>query len=139
MSGRQSFSQRVLIPLAVIITTVLLLTFFGLKLMTLKPKAASPVVVATESGKPVETLPVLVLNGTTTSGLARATADTISKNGWVIRTIGNYSGPKLTKSMVFYPPEYKDIAQRLADEVGASIAPADTTMTTRALTLVVVQ
>lgn len=139
MSGRQSFSQRVLIPLAVIISTVSLLTFFGLRLMSLKPRAASPIVVATESGKPVDTLSVLVLNGTTTSGLARTTADEISKKGWVIRTVGNYTGPKLKKTTVFYPTEYKAIAQHLADDVGAKIAPAEATMPTRALTLVVVK
>ena len=139
MSGRQSFSKRVLIPLAVIISTVLALTFVGLKLMNLKSHAGSPVVMATESGKAVETLSVLVLNGTSTSGLARVTADEISKKGWVIRTVGNYTGPQLKKTTVFYPPEYKDIAEHLASDAGAATAPAQATMPTRALTLVVVK
>ena len=139
MSGRQSFSQRVLIPLAVIVATVLGLAFVGLKLMNLKPSAGSPVVIATESGKPVETLSVLVLNGTSKSGLARTTADEIAKKGWVIRTVGNYTGPKLKKTTVFYPAEYKDIAEHLAGDAGAEISPAQATMPTRALTLVVVK
>jgi hypothetical protein len=139
MSGRQSFTKRVLIPLAVIISTVLLLAFAGLKLMSLKPSSSSPVVMATESGKPVETLSVLVLNGTNKSGLARTTADEIAKKGWVIRTVGNYTGPKLKKTTVFYPSEYKGIAENLASDTGAAIAPAQSTMPTRALTLVVVR
>ena len=139
MSGRQSFSKRVLIPLVVIIATVSGLAFFGMQLLNLKPQAASPVIVATESGKPVESLAVLVLNGTSKSGLARTTADEISKKGWTIKTVGNYSGPKLKKTTVYYPVGYKEIAKNLAADAGGKIAKANSAMSQNALTLVVVR
>ncbi len=139
MSGRQSFSKRVLIPLVVIIATVSGLAFFGTKLLNLKAGPSSPVIVATESGKPVESLAVLVLNGTTKSGLARVTADEISKKGWTIKTVGNYTGPKLKKTTIYYPAGYKDIAKNLAADAGGKIAKADASMSQSALTLVVVR
>ena len=139
MSGRQSFSKRVLIPLVVIIATVSGLAFFGTKLLNLKASSDPSVIVATESGKPVESLSVLVLNGTAKSGLARVTADEISKKGWTIKTVGNYTGPKLKKTTVYYPAGYKEIAKNLAADTSGKIAKADATMSQNALTLVVVR
>ena len=51
-----------------------------------------------------------VLNGTSTAGLARRTADTINAQGWVIATISNWSGQKVDKTTVFYPEGYEEQA-----------------------------
>ena len=150
MPGRPGVVQRVLIPLAVIVGTVVLLGGIGWQLAGIKPKtnaepttSASPLTSesAPEATPATTTAPeqltVQVLNGTSTAGLARRTADTINAEGWVIATISNWSGPKVDKTTVFYPEGYEDQAASLAGLVDGDTKPADTLLPQNMMTLVV--
>lgn len=149
--GQQSFTKRVVLPLFVIVVTIGGLGVVGLKLMGLhsSPASASPTTSATstasptsdptQSVAPTSDLTVVVLNGTQTPGLARTTADAISHDGWVIQTVGNWTGVAATASTVYYPDGFKDQAQKLADQQKAGIAPLESGMNSTSLTFVVVK
>lgn len=150
MPGRVGFTERVAIPLAVIVATVLFLGGVGWKLAGIKPRAvavpaisegpvASPTTAVSASASPAaDQLSVQVFNGTSTAGLARRTADTINAQGWVIASVSNWNGQKLTKTTVFYPEGYRDQAARLAELVSGKAEPADTLLPQNVLTLVVI-
>ena len=149
MSGRAPFKQRVAIPLAVIVGTVVGLAGVGYSLMAMKTGGTATTASGGTTSDGGDFVPdpeateitmymhVQVLNGTTTAGLARKTADSIAAQGWIISSIGNYSGTKLDKSMVYYPQGFEKQAALLAELVQADTAPADTSMSTKVLTLVV--
>ena len=94
MSGKQSFNRRVTLPLLVIVTTITGLLFVGSKLWNIEessvaesaapvdPTAAAsalPSSSAEASAKPTVDangrLPVIVLNGTETAGLAKSKSE----------------------------------------------------------------
>jgi len=146
MSGSQSFSKRVVIPLLVIVVTVSGLGIVGIKLMGLhsKPVASAPVPSSSTtqpapSVAPASDLAVVVLNGTQTPGLARTTADTLAHEGWVIESVGNWTGIAVAASTVYYPTGFESQAQKLADQQKAAIAPALATMNQASLTFIVIQ
>ena len=146
MSGSQSFSKRVVIPLLVIVVTVSGLGIVGIKLMGLrsKPVASAPspsssITQPTPSVAPASDLAVVVLNGTQTPGLARTTADTLAHEGWVIESVGNWTGIAVAASTVYYPSGFESQAQKLADQQKAAIAPALATMNQASLTFIVIQ
>ena len=150
MPGRPGFQQRVLIPLAVIAGTVVGLAGVGWKLAGIAPRTAAqpsdsaePTPAVTGAATPSATaapdqLSVQVLNGTSTAGLARRTADTINAQGWVIAAVSNWSGQKVTQTTVFYPEGYEEQAASLAGLVDGQTKPADTLLPQNLLTLVVV-
>ena len=82
---------------------------------------------------------MVVLNGTSTSGLARTVADAASQKGWVIKSVGNLSGPAPKITTVYYPQGAKSHALKLATQFRASTLPALAGMANDALTLVVVK
>jgi hypothetical protein len=67
---------------------------------TLSP---SPTTSPTRSILPANRVTVDVLNGTTTNGLARDTADKIEEEGYEIGTVGNQR-PPIAKSTIYYRP-----------------------------------
>ncbi|WP_139416539.1 LytR C-terminal domain-containing protein [Agromyces laixinhei] len=79
--------------------------------------------VATPSAAPVETaepvvapdIPVLVLNGTATSGLAAQAAETLTANGVPVGSTANASEETLTETVVYYAtPELEGAARGVA-------------------------
>jgi len=145
MGGRQSFSKRVLLPLAVIAATVSGLSIMGLSLWNM-PSTSVPVRVSnttprqTTSPAPVnEYLPVNVFNASSVPGLARKMASTLKENEWVVKTIANWSGQKVQDSTIFYPMDAKDSAIALAAQVGAQLKVATKSMSQTELTFVITQ
>ena len=147
MAYQAPFKQRVAIPLAVIVGTVGLLAGGGTLLLKLKSGSPASTTTTTSTGDsfvpdpnasvPAMYMHVQVLNGTTTAGLARKTADSVASQGWVIATIGNYSGAKLEKSVVYYPEGFEKQAEMLAELAQADTAPATADLSKKYLTLVV--
>jgi LytR cell envelope-related transcriptional attenuator len=144
MAGRQSFSKRVLVPLAVIVATVGGLSVMGLSLWNMTSTSATQ----TNNSAPrpsssavnvSEYLPVNVFNGSSVPGLARKMASTLVEQQWVVKKIANWSGEKVQHSTVFYPSDAKDSADALAAQVGAFIKVATGTMSQTELTFVVTQ
>lgn len=83
--------------------------------------------------------PVVVLNGTSTTGLAKKVTDQIKAEGWQTRTPGNYPKNVVKKTTVFYPNEdMKTAAENLQKTIPdiASVEPSDPTMAKDALTVV---
>ncbi|CAB4338177.1 MAG: hypothetical protein F2839_03905 [Actinobacteria bacterium] len=166
MYGRAPFQERVLIPAAVIFGTIFLLLFGGMKLFGMGGSSdAAPVASASDQITPgatdqpsvtptevptdaasdsptsavAEELPVLVLNGTSTAGLAKTVSEEIKKLGWTISGVGNWSGVTIQKSVVYYPKGYQDLANTLAESMSAVTKQSDKTMDQNVLTFVVVQ
>jgi hypothetical protein len=75
---------------------------------------------ASESAAPEQaavadrTDPVLVLNGTGTSGLGADVSATVSADGWQIAGVDNWTGTELASSVIFYNPGQEANAQELA-------------------------
>lgn len=162
MSGSQ-LKERVLIPLAVIFGTVAALAFLGTQLLNLSGASdqaaqVTPSESATPEATPSETastdasatpsatatvttnrLPVVVLNGTETAGLAKKVGDNLNFEDWVIEKVGNWEGAALTKNTVYYPEGAQEAAQELANSqyVKGVIEPADASLSQTALTLVI--
>ena len=160
MSGPQTFHQKVTIPLAVILATVGGLFLIGTQLMGIDstPVAAEPTTQVTTPAEPLTPevspsddssiepnvdfagrLPVIVLNGTETAGLAKSTSDDLHDANWVIQETGNWTGEPLLETTIFYPPDGFSSAEELATQTGGTPVEATPDMSQTALTLVVIQ
>ena len=160
MSGPQTFHQKVTIPLAVILATVGGLFLIGSRLMNIdtNPVADEPAVevsAAAEPSMPVVApsrdasvdpnldvngrLPVIVLNGTETAGLAKSMSDDLHDADWVIEETGNWTGQPLLETTIFYPADGFSSAEELATQTGGTPVEATPDMSQTALTLVIIQ
>lgn len=160
MSGPQTFHQKVTIPLAVILATVGGLFLVGTQLMNIDSNAAAeePVVEVSISAEPINPvpapsgdasvdpnldvngrLPVIVLNGTDTAGLAKSMSDDLHDADWVIEETGNWSGEPLLETTIYYPADGLSSAEELATQTGGTLVGATPEMSQTALTLVIVQ
>lgn len=89
---------------------------------------ATPTATATPTPTPVETvnpaLNVIVLNGTTTNGLAASVAQKLTNAGWVKVTAANAQQTDITKTVVYYSnPANRGPALALAKVLpGATVA-----------------
>jgi hypothetical protein len=70
-------------------------------------------------------VPVHVLNNSTVAGLAARTASELTADGWNVAEVGNYPGPNITNTTVYYGnnPGEKEAALAIADELGATAEP----------------
>jgi LytR cell envelope-related transcriptional attenuator len=160
MSGPQTFHQKVTIPLVVILATVGGLFLIGTQLMNLSSNTAAeePAVKVSASAEPINPvpapsvdasvdpnldvngrLPVIVLNGTDTAGLAKSTSDDLHDADWVIEETGNWAGDPLLETTIFYPADGLSSAEELATQTGGSLVEATPDMSQTALTLVIIQ
>jgi hypothetical protein len=160
MSGPQTFHQKVTIPLVVILATVGGLFLVGTQLMDLNstPVAEEPVAEASVSAAPINPvpapstdasvdpnldvngrLPVIVLNGTDTAGLAKSMSDDLHDADWVIDETGNWTGEPLLETTIFYPADGLSSAEELATQTGGTLVEATPDMSQTALTLVIIQ
>ena len=159
MSGGQSFNQRVTIPLAVILATVGGLFLIGYKLWKFEPTSSvaqptasvsaapswSPSALPSDSASAVPKadaagrLPVIVLNGSETQGLAKTYGDDLNNKDWVIQSVDNWTGEPVTQNTIYYPTEGLASAEELAAETGAVLVESTPDMPQDALTLVVIQ
>jgi hypothetical protein len=83
--------------------------------------------------------PVIVLNGTSTTGLAKSVSDQIKAENWQTKTPGNYPKGVVKKTTVFYPTEdMKTAAENLQKAFPdiAAVEPSDPTMAKDTLTVV---
>lgn len=99
--------------------------------------APTPKTTPKPTPKPAVTRPaVVVLNQTTTVGLAAKVATRLRGAGWVVPAIGNYRGA-VPGTTVFYPAGAQAAAQSLAKALGVTrTAPAPAGMSTSRLTVV---
>jgi hypothetical protein len=159
MSGGQTFHKRVTIPALVIVTTVSALFLAGYRLWQLDPNpalaqstasatpaesiSAQPTAFPTESIDPnLEVsgrLPVIVLNGTETAGLAKSTSDDLHDADWVVEETGNWTGDPLFETTIFYPTDGFGSAEELALQTGGTPVEATADMSQTALTLVIIE
>jgi len=146
MAGSQSFSKRVLVPFGVMALTVGGLSVMGVSLWRMgeSPASASSSGTAqSNAGSAVVTangyLPVNVFNGSEVPGLARKAASHLQETNWTVNTIGNWSGPKVAQSTVFYPIGAKDSALALATQLGVQLKGTTSTMSQTELTYVIAQ
>ena len=160
MSGPQTFHQKVTIPLAVILATVGGLFLIGSRLMNIdtNPVADEPAVEVSASAEPSMPvvapssdasvdpnldvngrLPVIVLNGTETAGLAKSMSDDLHDADWVIEETGNWTGQPLLETTIFYPADGFSSAEELAIQTGGTPVEATPDMSQTALTLVIIQ
>lgn len=160
MSGPQTFHQKVTIPLVVILATVGGLFLVGTQLMNIDsdPVADAPAVEVSVSAEPVNPvpapsvdasidpnldvngrLPVIVLNGTDTAGLAKSMSDDLHDADWVIEETGNWTGEPLLETTIFYPADGLSSAEELATQTGGTLVEATPEMSQTALTLVIIQ
>ena len=160
MSGPQTFTQRVTIPLFVILATVGGLFWVGSQLMNIDtdPAADQAAAEASASAQPTNPvpapssdvsedsnldvngrLPVIVLNGTETAGLAKSMSDDLHDADWVIEELGNWSGEPLLETTIYYPPEGFSSAEELATQTGGTPVEATPDMSQSALTMVIIQ
>ena len=160
MSGPQTFHQKVTIPLAVIISTVVGLFLIGSMLMNLNssPVAEEPAANVTTSAEPTNPvvdpsadasadpgldlngrLPVIVLNGTETAGLAKSMSDELHDADWVIEETGNWDGEPLLETTIFYPVDGFSSAEELAIQTGGTPVEATAEMSQTALTMVIIK
>ncbi|MEV5836248.1 LytR C-terminal domain-containing protein [Nocardia sp. NPDC052112] len=67
-------------------------------------------------------VPVHVLNNSTVVGLAARTASELTADGWTVAEVGNYPGPNIVNTTVFYGnnPGEKEAALAIADELGVT-------------------
>ncbi len=67
-------------------------------------------------------VPVHVLNNSTVAGLAARTASELTADGWAVAEVGNYPGPNITNTTVFYGnnPGEKEAALAIADQLGVT-------------------
>lgn len=160
MNGQQTFHQKVTIPLVVILATVGGLFLIGTQLMNLNsdPVADGPVTEASVTAEPSNPvvapsgastggtsldqngrLPVIVLNGTDTAGLAKSMSDELHDADWVIDKTGNWDGEPLLETTIFYPPDGFSSAEELAIQTGGTPVEASGDLSQTALTLVIIQ
>ena len=159
MSGNQTFHKRVTIPAVVILTTVSSLFLVGYKLWKLDPvsvadqpsssaspvesTSASPTALPSDSADPGldvnGRLPVIVLNGTETPGLAKLMSDELHDADWVVDGTGNWTGEPLLVTTIFYPEAGFASAEELVTQTGGTPVEATSDMSQTALTLVIIQ
>ena len=160
MSGPQTFHQRVTIPLVVIVATVGGLFLIGSQLMNIdtSPVAEEPAVEVSASAEPSNPvpapsgdastdpnldvngrLPVIVLNGTEISGLAKSMSDELHDADWVVDETGNWDGEPLLETTIFYPADGLSSAEELATQTGGTLVEAPSELSQTALTLVIIQ
>ena len=160
MSGPQTFNQKVTTPLVVILATVGGLYLAGSRLMNIDstPVAEAPgveVSVSAEPSMPVVApssdasvdpnldpngrLPVIVLNGTETAGLAKSMSDDLHDANWVIEETGNWTGEPLLETTIFYPADGFSSAEELATQTGGTPVEATPDMSQTALTLIIIK
>jgi hypothetical protein len=157
MTGRQTFHQKVTIPLVVILTTVFSLFFVGNKLWKSgSDPVAEPVVEVSATFAPINPvpgpstdasadpnldvigrLPVLVFNGTETPGLAKSMSDELAIADWVVEETGNWTGKPVTETTIYYPADGLSSAEELATQTGGILVEASAEMSKTALTLVI--
>ena len=93
-----------------------------------------------EPNEPAEKAPVVVLNSTDRSGLAKSVSDDIEADDWEIGgEPANYDGDALATTTVFYPEGMQGSAELLQEafpDIG-DIQPAESGMSDTALTVVV--
>jgi hypothetical protein len=80
-----------------------------------------------------------VLNGTSTTGLAKSVTDQIKAENWQTKTPGNYPKGVVKKTTVFYPTDdMKTAAENLQKAFPdiAAVEPSDPTMAKNSLTVV---
>ncbi len=84
----------------------------------------TPTASQTASPSPTPTLapkrPVVVLNGTTTIGLAAAYRLKVTRAGWNVVSIGNWTRSSVSATTIFYPSGFKSSAKRLADDLSGT-------------------
>ena len=84
----------------------------------------TPTASETASPSPTPTLapkrPVVVLNGTTTIGLAAAYRLKVTRAGWNVVSIGNWTRSSVSATTIFYPSGFKASAKRLADDLSGT-------------------
>jgi hypothetical protein len=160
MSGPQTFNEKVTRPLLVILATVGGLFLVGTQLMgidsnpvsdeavveTSAPAATTNPVPAPSADASVDPnldvngrLPVIVLNGTETAGLAKSMSDDLHDADWVIDETGNWTGEPLLETTIFYPADGLSSAEELATQTGGTLVEATPEMSQTALTLVIIQ
>jgi len=157
MTGRQTFNQKVTIPLVVILTTVSGLFFVGNALWKSgSDPVAQPAVEVSATSQPINPvpgpssdafddpnldvigrLPVLVLNGTETPGLAKSMSDELAIADWVVEGTANWTGQPVTETTIFYPTDGLSSAEELATQTGGVLVEASAEMSKTALTLVI--
>jgi hypothetical protein len=105
---------------------------------------ATPTSTASATATPSPTLapkrPVVVLNGTTTIGLAAAYRLKVTRAGWNVVSIGNWTRSSVSATTIFYPSGFKPSAKRLADDLSGTqlTREALSGMSSTQLTIVVV-
>lgn len=159
MSGGQTFHKKVTIPALVIFTTVSALFLVGYKLWKLDPNPVAdqqsvsaspsasipvqPTAFPSESVNPnvdlSGRLPVIVLNGTETAGLAKSMSDELHDSDWVIEETGNWAGEPLLETTIFYPADGFSSAEELAIQTGGTPVEATPDLSQTALTLVIIK
>jgi hypothetical protein len=160
MSGPQTFNEKVTRPLLVILATVGGLFLVGTQLMGIDSNPVSDEAVVETSAPAATTnpvpgpsadasvdpnldvngrLPVIVLNGTETAGLAKSMSDDLHDADWVIEETGNWTGEPLLETTIFYPADGLSSAEELATQTGGTLVEAAPEMSQTALTLVIIQ
>ena len=105
---------------------------------------ATPTSTASATATPSPTLapkrPVVVLNSTTTIGLAAAYRLKVTRAGWNVVSIGNWTRSSVSATTIFYPSGFKPSAKRLADDLSGTqlTREALSGMSSTQLTIVVV-
>lgn len=96
--------------------------------------AAAPTTsAAQQTGRPS----VVVLNQTSTSGLAGRYAARVTAAGWTVDHTGNFTG-RVPATTVYYPAGYSGAAQELAAQIGIGrIRPAFSGISTSSLTVII--
>ena len=88
--------------------------------------SATPTPTASETASPSPTptlapkRPVVVLNGTTTIGLAAAYRLKVTRAGWNVVSIGNWTRSSVSATTIFYPSGFKASAKRLTDDLSGT-------------------
>jgi len=122
--------------------TVGLLFGGGLTLAQLRPPATASNSDGSQpnpSTKPTARPTVYIFNATPTAGLARQVSEVLGTRGWEISQIGNWSGPVLKETTIYYPDGYAQAAEILAGETSAVVKPALESMSQTSLTLVLMR
>jgi hypothetical protein len=87
-------------------------------------ESSPPPTTTTEPPAPVDrSVPVTVLNGTRTGGLAAGATQRLRDAGWTVPVADNYRGGDTPPTTVFYPsPELAATAQAVAEDLGGAQA-----------------
>jgi hypothetical protein len=84
-------------------------------------------------------LPVIVLNGTETAGLAKSMSDDLHDADWVVEETGNWTGEPLLETTIYYPADGFSSAEELVTQTGGTPVEATADMSQTALTLVIIK